>query len=123
MHVFNPCAQVEVRRSVRASTTLLCGASTKYLNFRTVTHAVKSHPRSRFVNDKVSAERQVRRFRQENQGSIVSVLRLAPLLGPTVQNFATRFFSRPVCPVVMGYDPLLQFVHEQDAVDALKRVV
>jgi UDP-glucose 4-epimerase len=39
-------------------------------------------------------------------------------MGPTIRNFATRFFARPIAPVMMGYDPLLQFVHEQDLVDA-----
>ena len=35
----------------------------------------------------------------------------------------TRFFSRPVAPVMMGHDPLMQFVHEQDAAFALARAV
>jgi UDP-glucose 4-epimerase len=79
--------------------------------------------RSRFVNDKVRAERQVARFASEHSDTTVTVLRFAPLLGPTVSNFFTRFFSRPVAPVLMGYDPLMQFVHEADAVDALQLAV
>jgi UDP-glucose 4-epimerase len=35
----------------------------------------------------------------------------------------TRFFARPVAPVMMGHDPLMQFVHEQDAAWALQRAV
>jgi UDP-glucose 4-epimerase len=53
----------------------------------------------------------------------VCVLRFAPILGPTVSNMYTRFFSRPVAPVMMGHDPLMQFVHEQDAAFALLRAV
>jgi len=49
---------------------------------------------------------------------VVTVLRVAATLGPNISNFATRFFERPVCPVLMGYDPLQQFVHEADVVDA-----
>jgi UDP-glucose 4-epimerase len=40
-----------------------------------------------------------------------------------VVNYFTRFFSRPVAPRLMGVDPLLQFVHERDAVAALKRAL
>src|SRR5438876_996424 len=28
-------------------------------------------------------------------------------------------FSRPVCPSLLGFDPLMQFLHEEDAVSAL----
>src|SRR3977135_4420396 len=34
-----------------------------------------------------------------------------------------RFLSRPIAPVMMGHDPLMQFVHEQDAANALQRAV
>lgn len=123
MHVLNACAEARVRKFVLASTTLVYGANALNPNFLTETHELKGHPRSRFINDKVGAEKQVRRFRQENGDAMVTVLRVAPTLGPTVQNFVTRFFSRPVAPVMMGYDPLMQFVHEQDVVDAFKLAI
>ena len=53
----------------------------------------------------------------------VAVLRFAPILGPTVSNLYTRFLARPIAPVMMGHDPLMQFVHEQDAANALQRAV
>lgn len=123
MHVLSACAETRVRKFVLASTTLVYGASPRNPNFLGEDHELKGHPRSRFINDKVGAEKQVRKFRQENPNTIVTVLRVAPTLGPTVQNWITRFFSRPVAPVMMGYDPLLQFVHEQDVIDAFKLVL
>ena len=65
------------------------------------------------MKDKVEVERQVRRFRGENPDVIVTTLRTAATLGPHIRNFATRFFARPVAPQLMGYDPLMQFVHER----------
>jgi UDP-glucose 4-epimerase len=123
MHVLNACAQARVRKFVLSSTTLVYGAHPVNPNFLTEVHELRGHPRSRFVNDKVSAEKQVRRFHGENPDTIVTALRLAPVLGPRVNNFATRFFSRPVVPVMMGFDPLMQFVHEEDAVDAFKLAI
>jgi UDP-glucose 4-epimerase len=123
MHVLNACAQARVRKLLLSSTTLVYGAHPVNPNFLTESHELRGHPRSRFVNDKVSAEKQVRRFRAENPETVVTVLRPAPTLGPRIQNFVTRFFSRPVVPVMMGYDPLMQFVHEEDVVDAFKRAI
>ena len=50
----------------------------------------------------------------------VTVLRLAPLLGPGVHTFYTRIFDHRVVPVLMGYDPLVQLLHPEDALDALR---
>jgi UDP-glucose 4-epimerase len=53
-------------------------------------------------------------------GSVVTILRTAPILGPTVRNYLTRFLSRRLVPTAMGYDPLWQLLHEVDAVAAFR---
>ncbi|HTL32308.1 MAG TPA: NAD-dependent epimerase/dehydratase family protein [Kofleriaceae bacterium] len=123
MHVLNACAGVEPRRLVMISTTLVYGAHPKNPNFLTEEAELRGHRDSRFVNDKVRAERQVQRYAKEHPNVEVCVLRFAPILGPTISNMYTRFFSRVVAPVMMGHDPLMQFVHEQDAAFALKSAV
>jgi len=123
MHVLNACAGIEPRRLVMVSTTLVYGAHPKNPNFLTEDAELRGHRDSRFVNDKVRAERQVQRFAKEHPNVGVCVLRFAPILGPTISNMYTRFFSRPVAPVMMGHDPLMQFVHEQDAAYALVKAV
>ncbi len=123
MHVLNACAGVALRRLVMISTTLVYGAHAKNPNFLVEDAELRGHRDSRFVNDKVRAEKQLQRFAKEHPGVETAVLRFAPILGPTVSNMYTRFFSRPVAPVMMGHDPLMQFVHEQDAAFALYRAV
>ncbi len=123
MHVLNACAGVEPRRLVMISTTLIYGAHPKNPNFLTEESELRGHRDSRFVNDKLRAERQVQRFAREHPKVEVAILRFAPIIGPTVSNMYTRFFSRPVAPVMMGHDPLMQFVHEQDAAYALAKAV
>ncbi len=123
MHVLNACSGAAPRRLVMVSTTLVYGAHPKNPNFLVEDAELRGHRDSRFVNDKVRAERQVQRFAREHGNVEVCVLRFAPILGPTVSNMYTRFFSRPVAPVMMGHDPLMQFVHEQDAAWALKQAV
>jgi len=121
--VLNACAGVEPRRFVMVSSTLVYGAHPKNPNFLTEDAELRGHRDSRFVNDKVRAERQVARFASEHPNVETCVLRFAPMLGPTVSNMYTRFFSRVVAPVMMGHDPLMQFVHEQDAAFALAQAV
>jgi UDP-glucose 4-epimerase len=51
---------------------------------------------------------------------VVTVLRMAPILGPTVKNYLTRYLGRRLVPTLMGFDPLMQFLHEVDALAAFK---
>lgn len=123
MHVLNAASEAGVRKLVMLSTTLVYGAHPLNPNFLTEEHERRGLPRSRFITDKLEAERQIHRFATENPERVVTVLRLANTLGPTIHNHMTRFFSRPVCPVLMGYDPLMQFLHESDAADAFEMAV
>ncbi|MFN7134254.1 MAG: NAD-dependent epimerase/dehydratase family protein, partial [Myxococcales bacterium] len=119
VHVLSACAEAKIRRLVMSGTTAVYGASPKNPNFLTEDAPLHGNPRSRFVSDKVEAEHQVRRFCQRHPGFEATILRFAPVLGPTVQNPMTRFLQRSVAPVVFGYDPLMQFVHEEDAAEAV----
>ena len=123
MHVLNACAGIEPRRLVLVSTTLVYGAHPKNPNYLMEDAELRGHRDSRFVNDKVRAEKQVQRFAKEHPGVEVCILRFAPILGPTISNMYTRFFTRAVAPVMLGHDPLMQFVHEQDAAYALQTAV
>src|SRR4029077_2427321 len=63
------------------------------------------------------------RFGERSDGSTVTILRCAPIVGPTVSSFVTKYLSRRVVMTMMGFDPLLQFVHEVDAIAAFKLAV
>lgn len=119
MHVINAVSEARVHKLVMLSTTLLYGAHPDNPNFLTERHETRGHKRSRFISEKLEAERQVRRFAAESAAHVVTILRCAATIGPTVQNVFTRFFARPVAPVLWGYDPLLQLLHEDDLCEAV----
>lgn len=50
----------------------------------------------------------------------VCVLRFANILGPSADSPLAAYFSLPVLPTVLGYDPRLQFVHEDDVIEVLR---
>ncbi len=123
MHLLDACRRRPPRRLVMASSALVYGPHPSNPNFLTEDHAVRGLAGSTFVADKVDAEAQVMRFAEGQPGTRVTVLRLAPMLGPSVDNHVSRWLSRRVVPTVMGYDPLLQFLHELDAVAAVKHAL
>src|SRR5262249_4642376 len=47
-----------------------------------------------------------------------SVLRVVNVIGLTVSDTLSRYLRRTTVPTVMGYDPMMQVLHEQDAARA-----
>lgn len=123
MHVLNAARRTRVRKVVMRSSTLLYGAHPTNPNFLTERHALRARKSEPFFADKIAAENEVRRFASVMRGSMATILRTAPILGPTVRNYLTRYLSRRIIPTIMGFDPLCQFVHEADAVAAFKLAV
>ena len=70
----------------------------------------------------VEAEGLVRDFSEDNPATRVTVLRFANVLGTHLATPISRNLSRPLCPAIFGFDPLLQFVEEDDVVHALLHV-
>jgi UDP-glucose 4-epimerase len=70
----------------------------------------------------LEAESLVRDFSEDNPGTLVTVLRFANVLGPHLTTAVSKNLARPFCPSIFGFDPLLQFVEEDDVVRALLHV-
>lgn len=51
----------------------------------------------------------------------LSVLRFANFIGPAVDSLLAPFFTLKTVPMIAGFDPRVQLIHEQDAVDILVR--
>jgi UDP-glucose 4-epimerase len=122
MHLLVAARQARVRKLVMGSLTLLYGAHPSNPNFIAEHHPLRAPKHEPFFADKIEAEAELGRFAERSE-AIVTVLRTAPILGPTVKSFLTRYLSRRVMMTMMGFDPLLQFVHEIDAIAAFKLAV
>jgi UDP-glucose 4-epimerase len=77
-------------------------------------------PSSALERDMADAEAAVGDFAEKNPDVTVSVLRCANVLGPDVDTGFSRMFALPAVPMVLGFDPRLQFIHEDDVVHALE---
>jgi len=81
----------------------------------------RSQPASNPIErDIVEAEASVIDFANKQRNVDVTVLRCANVLGPDVNTSFARMFALPLVPMIAGFDPRLQFVHEDDVVHALE---
>jgi UDP-glucose 4-epimerase len=80
-------------------------------------------PRTPIERDIVEAEAAVADHAEKNAHTCVSLLRFSNVVGADVRTGHTRLLGLPVVPMILGFDPRYQFVHEDDVVRALAHVV
>ena len=120
MRLLGACQQTPTLRRlvVRSSTQVYGGSPTDPAVF-TETTAPRGYPGGDFAKDLAEIEGYVRGFARRRPDVAVCTLRFAHVLGPHTDSPLGAYFRLPVLPTVLGHDPRLQFVHEEDAVEVL----
>lgn len=111
-----------VRKVVLKSSTLVYGASPKdpYLFSE---DAGRSGPaRTRVERSLLEVEGYLADFTDDHPGTVVTNLRFSNVLGPDLDTPLSRALRLPVVPEVFGFDPRLQFTHQDDVLGALAHV-
>ena len=122
MNILAACSgpNSSVRKLIFKSSAQYYGANQDDPAFFTETMTRPHAPGTSIERDVVEAEASVAEFREKNPDVCVTVFRFANVLGPDVTTAHTRLFDLPVVPMILGFDPRYQFVHEDDVVNALK---
>ncbi|UJA19929.1 NAD-dependent epimerase/dehydratase family protein [Thermoleophilia bacterium SCSIO 60948] len=122
MNILAACSGADspVRKFVFKSSSLAYGSFADDPAFFTE-DMTRKHPASTSLeNDIDEAEAAVEEFASRNPDVTVTCLRCANVLGPDVVTNFTRMFALPVIPTILGFDPRIGFVHEDDIVHALE---
>ncbi len=119
LNLLAAAAAADVRHFMLRGFTAVYGARGQNPNFLTEEHALRPNTSLPWVRDKLEAEQHAAAFARRYPAMKVTSLRFAPLLGPGVRNFYTRLLDKRVVPVLMGFDPLIQLLHPDDALTAI----
>jgi UDP-glucose 4-epimerase len=79
--------------------------------------------RTRFQRDVAEIENYFETYARRHSGVSCTMLRYQPAIGPGLRTQITRYLSQPVCPTYMGFDPRIQLVDIEDALDAIVAAV
>jgi UDP-glucose 4-epimerase len=110
-----------VRKLVVKSSTAVYGSSPQDPAMFTEDLEPNALARTGYAKDSVEVEGYVRGFARRRPDVEVTTLRFANFVGPKVKTPLTSYFSLPVVPTVLGFDPRMQFVHERDGLEVLWR--
>ncbi|HEX9313597.1 MAG TPA: NAD-dependent epimerase/dehydratase family protein [Actinomycetota bacterium] len=122
LQLFAACQRAPtLKKLVMKSSTAVYGASPRDPALFTEDMSAREVPRHGFAKDSVEVEQYVRDFGRRRRDVSLTILRFANFIGSEIETTLTRYFSLPVVPSPIGYDPRLQFVHEEDAEEVLYR--
>jgi UDP-glucose 4-epimerase len=108
-----------VAKLVVKSSTTVYGAGPRDPAMFTEEMAPRAIHQTGLSKDAVEVEGYVRGFARRRPDVCVTTLRMANWIGPKTDSPMTRYFGMPVVPTVFGYDARLQFLHEDDGVEAI----
>lgn len=119
MKVLGACAEAGVRKVVLKSSTTVYGAKPTNPAFLTEEQALNGSRAYGTTRDRVEIEAFCNGFHRQVPEMIQTVLRFPSIVGPDADTPMTRFLKQPWTPVLLGFDPLMQVIHQQDVVEAL----
>lgn len=108
-----------VTKVVVKSSTAVYGSGAGEPSLIPEDHASRQVYLSGYAKDCADAETYARDFGRRRRDVDLVIVRAQAVIGPTVRTAMTDYLSLPVVPTALGYDPRLQFLHEEDAVEAM----
>lgn len=117
------CAQAGVQRVVIKSSTTVYGANPSNDAFLTEAHPLRGGRRYAYNRHLVEIEQACQAFVAETAEPPLTILRFASIVGPSADTAMNRFLCGRYTPMLLGFDPMMQVIHEDDVVEALAYAV
>jgi len=119
MKVLGACAEAGVDKVVLKSSTAVYGARRSNSAFLREDHPLQGSRRYGYTRDWVEVEAFCNGFRYQAPDVGLTILRFPGIIGPTADTPMTRFLGELSTPSLLGFDPMMQLIHEDDVVEAL----
>lgn len=118
------CRQTGVRHIVHLSSYTVYGAHRDNPVPLTEAALRRPVPGLQYAQDKIEAECILEDYGAASRDVTITVLRSCPVMGPgAIGSATTILFQPPVMLGVTGYDPPMQFVHEDDLINLIARLL
>jgi UDP-glucose 4-epimerase len=123
-NVLEAASAAGVGQLLVASSTTAYGAFPDNPVPLTEEHPVRGLPGYEYARDKTEIDRLCQLWAARHPDRVMTIVRPTIVFGPNVDNYIVRFWSKsPFFPLLDGLDPDWQFVHEEDVVEAMSRLL
>ena len=110
------CSQAQVKHILYLSSHTVYGAHPENTAPLKEDSPLRPVPGFQYSWDKAEVEKLFQGFASSREDVCLTILRVCPVIGPNAGKSVVTSMFRPLMLFVAGYDPPLQFVHEDDLV-------
>jgi UDP-glucose 4-epimerase len=123
MKLLGMCADAGVRKTVLMSSTMVYGAQPMNSLYLRENQPLQGNKSYGYIRDLIEIEAFVNGFQRQVPEMVLTSLRFAHIVGPKVDTPITRFLREEEAFVLLGFDPLMQVIHEGDVVRAFTHAI
>ena len=123
MKVLGACAESGVRKVILKSSMTVYGAYPTNPAFIEEDQEIQGSRKYGYNRHRMEIEAFCNGFRHQVPEMNLTILRFPSIIGPQADTPMTRFLKQPTAPVLMGFDPRMQIIHEKDVVKALVHAI
>ena len=113
------CVKYKVPKLVMLTSANVYGPNPRNPAFLTEDAPLKAGRRFAGMRDLIEIDMLASNFLWKHRGTKTIILRPVHIIGPTVRNNFSNYLRFRVVPMVAGFDPMIQVIHEEDAVEAM----
>ncbi|MBI4675571.1 MAG: NAD-dependent epimerase/dehydratase family protein [Chloroflexi bacterium] len=113
------CGEAGVARVVLKSSLMVYGARPDNPMFLREDHPLNGNKKYGYLRDWIEIEKYADSFHEQNPETILTILRFGHIVGPKADTPMTRFLREEEAITLLGFDPMVQVIHEDDVVSAL----
>ena len=115
--------EVGAKKLVVLSAATLYGPSAVSAAFMSEDAALLGGQRHPRMADAIAVDMMVQSFFWKSPGTETVILRPVHIIGPHMQNLVSRYLRMLRVPTLLGFDPMVQLVHEDDLTDAVVKAL
>lgn len=123
MNLLGAAARAGARKFILPSSTFVYGARHTNPTYLEENRRISLHGKMQYLREWGDIERHTAQFLRSHQSLAVTILRFPHIVGARVDTPMTRYLALKRVPTLLGFDPLLQVLHEEDAARALLQAV
>jgi UDP-glucose 4-epimerase len=113
------CGEAGVKRVILKSSLMVYGARPDNPMFLREDHPHNGPKKCGYIRDWIEIEKYAESFHDQNPDTILTILRFGHIVGPKADTPMTRFLRDEEAITLLGFDPMMQVIHEDDVVGAL----
>lgn len=123
MKLLGVAAEAGVQKVILKSSLQVYGARIDNPAFLSEECPIQGNRGYGYLRDLIEIENYCGRFHSQWPTLILTILRFASILGPECDTPLARFLTQPFSPSLLGFDPMMQVIHQRDVVEAILHAV